>query len=172
MDIYRPRTKVPEDMARESDYSLASPLNLLTVYLASLARTRLHLDMADAINVLMHANPRADGSPGCAVWDIFRPEDADGLREFLLEKYAGLYRIVDPIHSQQFYLDSDGRRELFEKKGIVSYRIYQYPGQAIMVPAGCAHQVCNLADCIKIACDFVSPRECWRKRASDDTNPN
>jgi len=84
------------------------------------------MDMADAINVLMHANPREDGSPGCAVWDIFRPEDADGLREFLLEKYAGLYKITDPIHSQQFYLDSEGRQELFEKKGIYSYRIYQY----------------------------------------------
>lgn len=27
-----------------------------------------------------------------------------------------------------------------------------------MIPAYCAHQVCNLADCIKIACDFLSPR--------------
>lgn len=28
-----------------------------------------------------------------------------------------------------------------------------------MVPAHCAHQVCNANDSIKIACDFVSPRE-------------
>lgn len=28
-----------------------------------------------------------------------------------------------------------------------------------MIPAYCAHQVCNLSDCIKIACDFVSPRK-------------
>jgi lysine-specific demethylase 3 len=32
-------------------------------------------------------------------------------------------------------------------------------GQAVFIPAGCAHQVCNLADCIKIALDFVSTRE-------------
>ena len=32
----------------------------------------------------------------------------------------------------------------------------------MFIPAGCAHQVCNLADCIKIALDFVSPREWWR----------
>lgn len=86
------------------------------------------MDMADAINVLMHANPREDGSPGCAVWDIFRPEDANELRDFLLEKYGSFYdNIHDPIHSQQFYLDSEVRQELFEKKGIYSYRIYQYP---------------------------------------------
>jgi lysine-specific demethylase 3 len=83
------------------------------------------MDLADAINVLLHANPRADGSPGCAVWDIFRPQDADGLREFLLEKYSS-YKLVDPIHSQLFYLDSNDRKELYEKKGIYSHRIYQY----------------------------------------------
>jgi hypothetical protein len=96
---------------------------------ALLLRTRLHMDMADAINVLVHANPREDGSQGCAVWDIFRPEDADGLREFLLEKYS-VYRLVDPIHSQLFYLDSETRKELYEKKGIYSHRIYQYPVSA------------------------------------------
>jgi len=97
---------------------------------AAYDRTRLHMDMADAINVLVHANPREDGSQGCAVWDIFRPEDADGLREFLLEKYS-LYKLVDPIHSQLFYLDSETRKELYEKKGIYSHRIYQYPVSAI-----------------------------------------
>jgi lysine-specific demethylase 3 len=29
----------------------------------------------------------------------------------------------------------------------------------VFIPAGCAHQVCNLADCIKIALDFVSTRQ-------------
>ncbi|KIK53067.1 hypothetical protein GYMLUDRAFT_179392, partial [Collybiopsis luxurians FD-317 M1] len=31
------------------------------------------------------------------------------------------------------------------------------PGEAVFIPAGCAHQVCNLADCIKVAIDFISP---------------
>jgi hypothetical protein len=31
-------------------------------------------------------------------------------------------------------------------------------GQAVFIPAGCAHQVCNLSDCIQIVTDFVSPR--------------
>ncbi|EGF98085.1 uncharacterized protein MELLADRAFT_96177 [Melampsora larici-populina 98AG31] len=31
------------------------------------------------------------------------------------------------------------------------------PGEAIFVPAYTTHQVCNLANCIKVAVDFVSP---------------
>ncbi len=93
----------------------------------SFFRTRLHMDMADAINVLMHANPQADGSPGCARWDIFRAEDADLIRNFLAEKHKKRGGFADPIHAQIFFLDSEARQELFEQTGVYSYRIYQYP---------------------------------------------
>ncbi|WVQ77932.1 hypothetical protein IAT38_000012 [Cryptococcus sp. DSM 104549] len=119
--------------------------------------TRLHMDVADAVNVMLYASPRANGEPGCAVWDLFRAEDADNIRDFLKEKFDATHRFTDPIHSQLFYLDAGLRRELWETKKVVSWRVYQYPGQAVFIPAGCAHQVCNLADCIKIALDFVSP---------------
>lgn len=69
-----------------------------------------------------------------------------------------------PIHSQQFFLHSGLRAELLKRKGIKPWRIYQKPGQAVFIPAGCAHQVCNLADCIKVASDFVSIENvgrCW-----------
>ena len=135
--------------------------------------TRLHMDMADAINVMLYAAPRQDGTPGCAVWDIYRAEDSAKIRKFLFRKYGK--SSTDPIHSQHYYLDSDIRKELFETEGVKSWRIYQKPGDAVFIPAGCAHQVgpsyqyliyivtdssfkvCNLADCIKVAVDFVSP---------------
>ncbi len=124
----------------------------------------------------------APTSNGCAVWDIFRAEDSNAIRDYLREKWSHREKFSDPIHSQIFYLNSDHRQELFEKKGVFAHRIYQYPvsmlagprsrpqltcviqGQAVLIPAGCAHQVCNLADCIKIACDFVSPRESQPRR--------
>ncbi|KAK8870060.1 hypothetical protein IAR55_000630 [Kwoniella newhampshirensis] len=163
--------------------------------------TRLHMDVADAINVMLYASPRgptnsastpslqsskepikepsqaiveenndeshtrapgAKQEPGCAVWDLFRAEDSDQIREFLKEKFDQTHKFTDPIHSQLFYLDASLRKELWEKKGVVSWRVYQYPGQAVFIPAGCAHQVCNLADCIKIALDFVSPHNVRR----------
>lgn len=85
------------------------------------------MDIADAINVLMHANPQVNGQPGCAVWDIYKPEDADKLRGFLREKFSHELIFSDPIHSQLFYLDAPLRRELFDRTGVASHRIYQYP---------------------------------------------
>ncbi|WWC61433.1 uncharacterized protein I303_104017 [Kwoniella dejecticola CBS 10117] len=124
--------------------------------------TRLHMDVADAVNLLLYAKEEEEEQPGCAVWDLFRAEDADLIREFLKEKFGHSHVFTDPIHSQLFYLDSELRRELYETKGVKGWRVYQYPGQAVFIPAGCAHQVCNLADCIKIALDFVSPHNVKR----------
>ena len=102
--------------------------------------TRLHMDMADAINIMLFAANTPDGRPGCAAWDLFRSEDSPKLRKFLRRKFKGQYT-NDPIHSQQFYLDTRLRRELWEEFGVMSYRIYQKPGDAVFIPAGCAHQV-------------------------------
>ncbi|TCD62733.1 hypothetical protein EIP91_006458 [Steccherinum ochraceum] len=123
--------------------------------------TRLHMDMADAVNIMLYASPTPDGKPGGAVWDLFKAEDAVKLRKFLRKKFKGQYQ-NDPIHSQTFYLDTQLRQELFDDYGIQSHRVYQTPGQAVFIPAGCAHQVCNLADCIKVASDFVSPENIER----------
>lgn len=142
--------------------------------------TNLHLDIADAINVMVHAE-KWESQEGPAVWDIFPASDAPKLRKFLLEYASGLeasqlprYALekqdgdkkskpkikatFDPIHAQCFYLNSEIRQKLRDEYGIKSWRIYQKPGEAVLVPAGCAHQVANLADCIKVACDFVSPQ--------------
>ncbi|KAJ6605892.1 hypothetical protein B0H10DRAFT_1820022, partial [Mycena sp. CBHHK59/15] len=46
--------------------------------------------------------------------------------------------------------------KLWRTCGVKGYRVYQQVGEAVMIPAGCAHQVRNLSDCIKVAIDFVS----------------
>jgi lysine-specific demethylase 3 len=103
--------------------------------------TRLHMDMADVVNIMVHAEARADGSPGVAAWDLFRAEDADRLRKFLKRRF-GVNGQHDPILSQQYYLDAALRKELHDDYGIKSHRVYQRPGDAVFIPAGCAHQVC------------------------------
>ncbi|KAI0347428.1 hypothetical protein BDW22DRAFT_1351863 [Trametopsis cervina] len=123
--------------------------------------TRLHMDMADAINIMLYTATAPDGSPGTAAWDLFKADDTAKIRKFLRKKFKGQYQ-HDPIHSQQFYLDTQLRQELYDDFGVISYRVYQRPGDAVFIPAGCAHQVCNLADCIKVACDFVSPENIER----------
>ena len=137
--------------------------------------TRLHMDMADALNVMLYSAPCPDGSPGCAVWDIYRAEDAQKIRAFLRNRHS-LPATFDPIHVQQYYLDDLLRAQLWKEHGVCSFRVYQRPGEAIFIPAGCAHQVrlfsikdgiallmikpsqvSNMSDSIKIAIDYVSP---------------
>lgn len=101
--------------------------------------TRLHMDMADALNIMTYASPSPQATLGCAAWDLFRSEDSEKLRLFMRSRYA--IQGEDPIHSQQVYLDDDARLQLWRDHGVKSYRVYQSPGQAIFIPAGCAHQV-------------------------------
>ncbi|KAG6877450.1 hypothetical protein C0993_007134 [Termitomyces sp. T159_Od127] len=150
--------------------------------------TRLHMDMADALNIMTYAAPAPDGSQGCAAWDLFRAEDSDTIRAFLAEYVRGReapgaapgagagsqsagagasangsvngsvngsanggagkgkeprvdWTANDPIHGQQFYLDEEMRERLYATTGVKSYRFYQRPGEAVFIPAGCAHQV-------------------------------
>jgi [histone H3]-dimethyl-L-lysine9 demethylase len=107
----------------------------------SLGTTRLHMDVADAVNIMTHACATPEGRPGYATWDIFRAEDASALRAFLRARFC-VPTHEDPIHRQCFYLDCEMRQELARKYGVWSHRIYQTPGEAVFIPAGCAHQVC------------------------------
>lgn len=84
-------------------------------------------------------NIKEEEQPGCAVWDLFRAEDADKIRQFLKEKYGGKVAFTDPIHSQIFYLDADLRRELADQYGVVSFRVYQYP---VRPPTPLLHHHC------------------------------
>ncbi|KAF5336944.1 hypothetical protein D9611_002886 [Ephemerocybe angulata] len=163
---------VPDYVRRDGVYNIGShfPSNVVAPDLGpkmynawaanqkpgSKGSTRLHMDMADAMNVMLYAAPCPDGSPGCAIWDVYRAEDSDKVRAFL-RKRNNLRQHYDPIHGQQYYLDDELRAQMYKEHGVCGYRIYQRPGEAIFIPAGCAHQVSNAADSIKIATDFVSP---------------
>ncbi|RKO92238.1 hypothetical protein BDK51DRAFT_2258, partial [Blyttiomyces helicus] len=134
--------------------------------------TNLHLDMADAVNImafasdpLLSSDPSAPNStafsappPAAAVWDLYPYEHLATLRRFLTtvaeERGIG---IDDPVHDQRFYLDKALRERLYRETGVRGWRVLQNPGDAVFLPAGTAHQVCNYRDAIKIAIDFVSP---------------
>nr|GAT57727.1 predicted protein [Mycena chlorophos] len=120
--------------------------------------TRLHLDMTDAFNICTFAGQTSDGRAGYAIWHIFRAEDTQALRDFLrpMLSEAEAAECNDPIHGQQLYLNDEKLAEL-ATMNIFAHRIEQHQGEAVLIPAGCAHQVLNVSDCIKIAMDFVSP---------------
>ena len=50
-------------------------------------------------------------------------------------------------------------------EGDAAWRFVQRRGDAVFIPAGCAHQVRNLCSCIKVAHDFLSPEAVRHCRA-------
>ncbi|KAI9505889.1 hypothetical protein BX070DRAFT_179724, partial [Coemansia spiralis] len=142
--------------------------------------TNLHCDMADAVNIMAYATASAAASlpssaTAAAVWDIYPPEAVVNLRKYIHKKEGrtdnyfesvnpmsdSMNRFGDPIHNQSTFLTRSQRQEIYNIYGNSGagscYRVSQNPGDAVFIPAGCAHQVCNYASAVKIAMDFVSP---------------
>jgi len=123
--------------------------------------TRLHMDMvctaklvsklafanvtqADAVNIMLYSAPLPGEKEGVAVWDIYPATASHYIRKFLKEEFpleSSPVKYVDPIHSQYFYLTPTLRKKLYDRYKVRSWRIYQKPGDAVFIPAGCAHQV-------------------------------
>lgn len=110
---------------------------------------------------------------GGAVWDIFRRQDVPKLEDYLKEHQkefkhtlgSPVDQVVHPIHDQVFYLTTYHKEKLKQDFGIEPWTFVQKLGEAVLIPAGCPHQVRNLKSCIKVALDFVSPEnvgECIR----------
>ncbi|KAL7601244.1 hypothetical protein Lser_V15G23169 [Lactuca serriola] len=116
----------------------------------------------------------SDFGDGGALWDVFRREDTPKLQEYLKKHFKEfrhafclpLQQVIHPIHDQTFYLTMDHKKKLKEEFGIEAWSFVQKLGDAVFIPAGCAHQVRNLKQsCIKVALEFVSPEnvaECIR----------
>ena len=129
--------------------------------------TNLHCDMADAVNIMCYAY--ATNDKASAVWDIYPYEALPKLREFLTKIAQERQRSIhDPIHDQWLYLNNELRSRFEQEYGIKSWRIYQNAGDAVYIPAGCAHQVANYHSAVKCAYDFVSPENI--ERCIDLTN--
>ncbi|KAF8008425.1 hypothetical protein BT93_K2182 [Corymbia citriodora subsp. variegata] len=110
---------------------------------------------------------------GGAVWDIFRRQDVPKLVEYLQRHWREFRHVnnlpveyvVHPIHDQTLYLTERHKKQLKEEYNVEPWTFEQQLGEAVLIPAGCPHQVRNRQSCIKVALDFVSPenvQECVR----------
>ncbi|GMJ04032.1 hypothetical protein HRI_004072400, partial [Hibiscus trionum] len=110
---------------------------------------------------------------GGAIWDIFRRQDVPKLQDYLKNHFrefryvhcCPVSQVFHPIHDQSFFLTMDHKAKLKKEYGIEPWTFVQKLGEAVLIPAGCPHQVRNIKSCIKVALDFVSPEnvgECVR----------
>jgi len=142
--------------------------------------------MADAINVMVHVDPAGcgfgegeageeggvqwEGQPVLpthgAVWHIFTQADTKVMQAMLprIAQRRGrrlhstaLASSAQPLFDASLYLDGALLTQLQQEAGIVPYTVLQGVGDAVVVPAGCAHQVRNLRSCVRVAADFVAP---------------
>ncbi|XP_042054590.1 lysine-specific demethylase JMJ25-like isoform X2 [Salvia splendens] len=106
-----------------------------------------------------------DDAESGALWDIFRKQDVPKLEEYLkrhFNEFRHIYgnllpEVIHPIHDQTIYLLTEHKKRLKEEYGIEPWTFIQRLGDAVIIPAGCPHQVRNLKSCTKVALDFVSP---------------
>lgn len=102
--------------------------------------TKLHMDLSDAINVLVYTGQSSTGERGGALWHIFSREDTLRLGE-ILKDHPSYLKTGNPIHGQTIYLTPLALAELRQRYNIIPYIIWQYLGDGVFIPAGCAHQV-------------------------------
>eukprot|EP00884_Botryococcus_braunii_P006811 jgi/Botrbrau1/16130/Bobra.7_2s0089.1 len=132
--------------------------------------TKLHVDLCDAVNVLLHTQPlqgEAQENPNeldGAEWVIFYRHQVPKVREFLeehrssfLHKGKGIDPSTDVIYGQEMFLTAKHLQQLKKESGIEPFIFTQKAGEAVFIPAGCPHQVRNLRPNTKAALDFLIP---------------
>jgi hypothetical protein len=96
--------------------------------------TRLHSDCSDALNICVYGDDGAE-------WVIIHQNDRKKLRDCLGEMFPGAHG--DLLNSQRIFLIKEDIQKL-RNQGIRVFEFCQKPGQAVCIPAGCAHQVRRL----------------------------
>lgn len=112
-----------------------------------LTDTLLHMDMTDAINILIYSEGQVEESgymsddhlDGYAVWLLWARQYVEPLREYLREYYR-LGPDIDPIHSGDLRIYPEMMPD-FGKRRILPYTIHQRVGQAVIIPAMTPHYV-------------------------------
>ena len=104
--------------------------------------TGLHKDVASACNILVYSGAARPGQDSGAEWLIFTRDDTKALSKYLqIHTPDAATGAKDPCHSGRIFLDGDMLEKL-KDVGIRPFVFQQRHGQAVFIPAGCAHQVC------------------------------
>jgi hypothetical protein len=106
--------------------------------------TPMHCDDEPALNVHAHGAP--------AVWVIFSAADLPQVEAYIRQRFAS---VRGSVFRANVFLHQEHLDELAAAPwGCHHWRVVQHPGEVVVLPPGCAHQVLNLGACFKIAADL------------------
>jgi hypothetical protein len=100
------------------------------------------MDKAGAVNVMLYSQPGNDNQVLGARWDIWHPHSIYSLCKALDPAASDdNCRMAQPIISEMHYISPETNRSAFLNSGIAAWHTIQLPGEAIIIPPGCPHQV-------------------------------
>ncbi|GLH13273.1 Uncharacterized protein GBIM_17874, partial [Gryllus bimaculatus] len=103
---------------------------------------------------------KKDGDNPGAIWHVYNVRDKNKINDFLrkvsFERGILSQPHEDFVHGEKWYLDRNLRQCLQREYNIKVHTILQCHGDAVIIPAGAPHQVCNIKSCIMVNHDFIS----------------
>jgi hypothetical protein len=111
--------------------------------------------MYDSFNCMTWAQS-VDKKVGCATWDIFLPRNLSALRRYMLKFCDNKAADEDVFRVACRRLTDADLMELRQQHHVAPIRVYQKPGDAILIPAGCAYQLACSASHVSVSCSFIT----------------
>ena len=104
--------------------------------------THVHMDKAGAVNIMFYSKPAQDGKVLGARWDIWPSSAIFSLSKVLDPAASDEHcRLGQAVVSETHYLSPDASRAAYLASGIRGWHAVQLPGEAVIIPPGCPHQV-------------------------------
>lgn len=100
------------------------------------------MDKAGAVNVMLYSQPGSIDERLGAQWDIWHPSSIYALCKSLDSSASDeACKTAQPIVSEMHYISPEECKNAFSVSGLVGWRTVQLPGEAVVIPPGCPHQV-------------------------------
>lgn len=104
--------------------------------------THVHMDKAGAVNIMFYSKPAHNGDVLGAQWDIWPSSSIFSLSKALDAAASDeSCRLGQAIVAETYYISPEVSRAAFMSSGVRGWQATQLPGEAVVIPPGCPHQV-------------------------------
>ena len=127
---------------------------------ASEGTTHLHMDKSAAVNIMLHSSTSNSQKRGGARWEIWPQTSIAPLSRILSPSSSEEEcNMGIPIISEQSYVPEEQFGDQVLEK---AWSFIQHPGDAVFIPPGCPHQVCDHDFILSRVCYLVIGNESWK----------